>query len=208
MTQPWNMAKLRSRELPRKYKPVGPVGRDVSNTVIAGRPLPAQEQRYHKDRILTDGFGGQYFRDGAIVRGEFPACDDCGYHVCGCHDFVTWSDGTKHRCVCSGRGAAPYALDTDCQAHEHVQHPERFPDQYCAKHKQWKNAKVCGYCLCEKHSAPMGVNSATTEKARQCMECQLYGGHSQSCSAQQQASGTAHGLGLFTPEQRARLGME
>lgn len=80
----WDLARQRQQQAPRRYTPVAPVGRDVSNTVIAGRPLPQQDQRFHKNWLLTDGFGGQYFKDGSIVRGEFPACADCGHQHCSC----------------------------------------------------------------------------------------------------------------------------
>lgn len=64
---------------------------------------------------------------------------------------VRWTDASLHHCICSGwHPEHNYAIDTACKAHEHMLHPERFADTYCAKHQLWREANGgCWGCAME-----------------------------------------------------------
>lgn len=148
MSKPWDMARVANlRSLRKPYKPVAPVGEQANNLLSSGASLKKLREV-----------------DVPVSRLGDMSCV-CGMRVCGCHDFVTWSDGTKHRCVCADRGATPYVLDACCHAHEHSEHPERFPDKFCAQHKQWKSPDGCPQCVCVDCSHPV---SGSGDKCQFC----------------------------------------
>jgi len=65
----WDAARARSRELRRKYKPVGPVGEKLDATPFA----VMMEAGSHAER-----------RRAYVSPTEVGCCVDCGYHVCSC----------------------------------------------------------------------------------------------------------------------------
>lgn len=71
MTQPWNMARVRSRQLPRRYRPVGAVGepRDAVDTWKAS---------------WRNGEFDTFERACIAPDNELQCCMECGYHVCSC----------------------------------------------------------------------------------------------------------------------------
>lgn len=158
MTKAWDQARAAqyrgASTYRRERKSPGEVG-DYRNNLLSSYGATHDKEKLHLGTSPVSRYG-----DMSCV---------CGMRVCGCHDFVTWSDGTKHRCVCAGRGAQVYALETHCTGHEHVQHPERFPDTFCAEHKQWKHKGACPQC------APNCVDCAhpVTGSGDKCFFCRV-----------------------------------
>lgn len=108
---------------------------------------PVEEQRApcvcgcgpsaHSDSVGCFGCDCVQYRPvGQLVQAEYDPARE-----------IAWTDGSDHECTCEGwHCERVYAIDTTCTAHEHKQHPERFPDSYCGKHQLWRGPDGCWGC--------------------------------------------------------------
>ena len=139
----WDAARARSRETPRKYVECGPVG--SKHMLLACAHLSMRV------RVLKDDF----------------TCAGCGYHVCGCYDWVTWLDGSKHRCTCSGRGGLAYVIEDHCTGHPPI-------IGSCERHgMKWREGQECWLCKNDREDAE--------RRASLCNGCSLKRGHRSDC---------------------------
>ena len=97
---PWNMARVRSRQVTRKYKPVGPVGEPLCSVTAVGDMF---------ERKMFNAF-------------EATCCEDCGFHCCSCE----LDPPMLMRCSCGW--ADTHASDcAELHAQKHAESRAKYP---------------------------------------------------------------------------------